>query len=135
MKLNFTGWVMNWDILAIFLIMPGNIKALVVFTTRLLLLRFILGRRPCLKRAFFSSLIMAGMTIQKAVLWLKTLFIKTTGARGILNPKTTGVVKFGYSDRDYKGFNDKTTTTIKADVDYKFSPLTLFYLRTTRGIT
>ncbi|MBU1125686.1 MAG: outer membrane beta-barrel protein [Candidatus Omnitrophica bacterium] len=46
------------------------------------------------------------------------------GVKGKLAPKTTGLVKVGYDDKNYKGIVDKETTTAEIDLTHKYSSKT-----------
>lgn len=54
------------------------------------------------------------------------------GVQGVLNRKTTGVVKFGFQDRSYKDGSRLNAPALEANLHYSYSPKTKFSLMLSR---
>lgn len=50
------------------------------------------------------------------------------GIKGNLTKKTTGLIRSGYQNMDYKAIADTTVIPVTIDLDYQYSPLTNFKL-------
>lgn len=56
------------------------------------------------------------------------------GVKGNITKKTSGLVKYGYEARDYKGKKDKDGDTVKVELEHKYSRRTSLLFSVTRGL-